>query len=120
MAVRVHDGTHSNFIHTQGITGHYNSGLRFARDGKTLIQDIDEYGQEWQVTDQDPQLFRDVQAPQYPERCIVADSSAKRNLRHGITEKQAIEACSAMGGDVEDCVFDIMATGDLTIVGAHM
>lgn len=122
MAVRVMDASHDNFIDAVGITGDYNSGLTLGRDGTTIIASPDLFGPEWQVNDQDPKLFATVQEPQYPAKCIAAPAadSKPRNLRHGISEKQAKEACAILGDDIEDCVFDIMATGDIEMVGAHI
>jgi hypothetical protein len=121
MALRVLDATHDNFADAVGLTGDYNSGLMLGRDGVTLLNDPNDFGPEWQVNADDPVLFRAVQSPQFPEKCLAAPSIDKvRHLRNGISQEQAEEACAVVGEDIDDCVFDIMATGDLDMVGAHM
>jgi hypothetical protein len=123
MAIEIEDASHVNFIDAVGITGDYNSGLMLGRDGVTVLSDPSDFGPEWQVTSDDPSLFSSVQAPQFPEKCWEAAAIDKvRHLRNGVSQVQAEEACAILGenADIEDCVFDIMATGDIEMVGAHL
>jgi hypothetical protein len=123
MAIEIEDASHVNFADAVGITGDYNSGLMLGRDGVTILPDPSDFGPEWQVTSDDPSLFSSVQAPQFPEKCWEAPAIDKvRHLRNGVSQAQAEEACAILGedADIEDCVFDIMATGDIEMVGAHL
>lgn len=123
MAIRFLHINPRNYRDATGLYGDYNSLRMLARDGTTVLQhDPDQYGAEWQVNDQDAQLFAQAQAPQYPQACRPAPSIAdgSRHLRHGITKAQARDACQrGMAADIGDCVFDVMATGDLGMVHAH-
>lgn len=116
-----------SFGDASGITGHFHSGLMMSRDQVRIIADPDLYGQEWQVNNQDPQLFHQARAPQWPEKCIQAppmeaDDKSRHLRRRGLTEQQAKDACAAVlaQDEIDDCVFDVLSTGDLTMVGAHM
>ena len=57
---------HQEFAGSVGLLGSYNTGTKLARDGKTVIDDADAFGQEWQVRVTDNQLFSVVDGPQYP------------------------------------------------------
>lgn len=119
MAVRVWNPEYRSFIGATGLMGDYNTGKLIGRDGVSEFEDADLWGQHWQVNDSDVKLFSTTQEPQFPAQCVPApEMNTGRKLRHGITEAQARKAC-ASAGDVEDCVFDVMATGDIHMVGAH-
>ena len=119
MAVRVWNPEHKNFLGAKGLMGDYNSDQLLGRDGVTVFEDANLFGEHWQVNDSDPKLFSTTQEPQYPTMCVPAPGvNTGRKLRHGITQEQAEDAC-ADASDIDDCVFDIMATGDIHIAGAH-
>ena len=50
-------GTDEEFGGTVGLLGHYHNGARLARDGVTIVEDPNDFGQEWQVRDTDPELL---------------------------------------------------------------
>jgi hypothetical protein len=97
------------------MTGHWNS-----------------YGEEWQVNDNDPKLFKDsTRHPQFPNGCeYKADPMSQ--LRHrrrrrlladdemmmSVTVEDATKACAHLkeeGGIKDFCINDILVTGDLDL-----
>lgn len=119
ISVKIHGASEGNFADSTGILGDFYTGRMLGRDGVTVVSDPNEFGVEWQVNGEDPQLFHSKEEPQFPVKCIPAQPvEAGRQLRHGITIAKAEEACSDWGDDIEDCVFDVMATGDLDLAGA--
>jgi hypothetical protein len=96
---------------------------RVARDGFTLVQDANEFGQEWQVRENEDMLFVQQRYPQFPQACIPATeahASNQRRLRQGTADEEALRArahaaCAHVTNDRsvhKNCVFDVMATGD--------
>ena len=79
------------------------------------------YAEDWQVTDQEPMLFHVARAPQYPAKCNMPPPTAAsaRRLGQTIAEGAAEKACSyKVGKAFENCVSDVMATGDLELANA--
>jgi len=117
-------GGEGTFGNTVGLMGDYKSGKTFARDGSTVINDFTELGNEWQVLPVDEMLFHDVAKPQFPEKCLIPeDPRGARRRRMGessITIEEAERACSTLSDSLsrKDCVYDILATQDLDMVGA--
>jgi len=115
---------------TIGILGDFVTGSRIARDGLTMLKSNDEYGQEWQVQSA-PKLFRKEDGPQFPERCIIshyAHSAHSVSLRgrrrlseETVTEVDAEDACSniLLGDELKECIYDVLATGDIESAGAY-
>ena len=64
--------------------GEFSTGIMFGRDGKTVINDVNEFGQEWQVHDTDPQVFLFDREPQYPRECILPLETSKGQFAQGI------------------------------------
>lgn len=114
-----------SFGNTVGLLGDYNTGKTLARDGVTELSDYWEFGQEWQVLPSDHMLFHNVAAPQFPEMCrLPEDPRGARRRRldeSSITEEQAEAACASLKNaiDRKDCVYDILATQDMDMVGAY-
>ena len=108
-----------------GILGDYKTGKTLARDGSTVLDDFVEYGQEWQVLPADIMLFHMSSDPQFPEKCIQPiDPRGERRRRLGevsVSEEQAEAACAHLKDamDRKDCVYDILATQDIDMVGAY-
>jgi hypothetical protein len=78
-----------------------------ARDGKTVFDDANAFGQEWQVLDTEPSLFHTVRLPQHPpqQECTLPPPMQ--------AELTAEKACAHWGEGKDDCVFDVLTTGDL-------
>jgi len=105
-----------------GLLGHWPSGRKLGRDGKTEFVGIDgplddasTFAVEWQVRDDEPMLFSEVRAPQYPATCLPPEQQSGGRLGVLSFKKEAEEACSHWKHDVDDCLFDVMATRDVLV-----
>lgn len=115
-----------------GLFGSYGSGHKVGRDGVTLINDPNAFGQEWQVRDTDPMLFHEAEGPQYPEECKLPERTmigATENIHRGLrgnTEDEyfyesVLKACAdADANDIEDCISDVMATKRIELADAYL
>jgi len=113
-----------------GLLGNPQVPGMFGRDGRLMPKDnVNEYGQEWQVLDTEPNLFVDAHRyPQYPEQCIVVDlekdfntADNRRKLtevesdtieQHAVSELEAKEACRN-NKLLDYCIHDVLAFDDL-------
>jgi len=124
VAVDFKDSTAESFGNAVGMLGDYKSGKTFARDGVTEIHDFNELGNEWQLLPSDDMLFHDKAEPQYPKRCILPEDpqgQRRRRLDESTISVEKAEAICATLKDpltIKDCVYDILATQDLDMVGA--
>jgi hypothetical protein len=118
------NGSDESFGNTVGMLGDFRSGKTLGRDGLTELDDFIKLGNEWQVLPDETMLFHDISKPQFPEKCIEPeDPRGERRRRLGessITEEQAEAACAAIKDtlDRKDCVYDVLATQDVEMVGA--
>jgi len=113
---------------SKGILGTYPEGLRVGRDGVTIIEDVNAYGQEWQVTSDEPKLFHSYDTPWVVasgNACAMPSSSAekvalrRRRLASGIPTEVAEKACAHLSGaDAKACVYDVLATQNTDMAGA--
>ncbi|CAB9505562.1 expressed unknown protein [Seminavis robusta] len=116
VSVKINHNEH--FVNVVGVLGHFD-GSMLARDGVTDLHDgINTMGQEWQVHDDEPMLFRTAREPQYPNKCRLPDLGKKesRRLGEGIGEAEAKVACAHLQPDAQafaSCVYDVTATNDL-------
>lgn len=108
-----------------GMLGDFMTGETLARDGHTVLDDFGVLGNEWQVLPSEGKLFHAVSEPQYPQPCVMPeDPRGDRRRRLGESEismEEAEAACSKVAKnilDVKDCVYDVLATQDLDMVGA--
>ena len=82
-------------------------------------------GREWQVLPSEPMLFREMEEPQFPKECVEPeDPQGERRRRLDemtVAEEDAEAACAHLQNewDRKDCVYDIIATQDLGMVGAY-
>lgn len=115
------------FGNTVGLLGNYKTGDTLARDGITVLDNFRTLGSEWQVLPFEQMLFHSAEKPQFPQRCIEPEDARgikrRRHRRLGestITAEDAENACSTIQDplDRKDCVYDILATQDLDMVGA--
>ena len=113
------------FGKTVGLLGDFETGKTLARDGKTVMNDFTEFGDEWQVLPSEPRLFHEVVQPQFPELCIKPEDprgERKRRLSESAyTFEEAEAACGKNLSDpldIKDCVYDVLATQDMGMVGA--
>jgi hypothetical protein len=127
VSVLIEQGENKHFGDSAGLMGDFRTGHMIARDGNTVIEDANAFGQEWQVLDTEPSLFQTVRLPQHPNVCtmptpVQADHLRRRLAETSLVDEAAAEkACEHWGDGKDDCVFDVLATGDLemAVVGAY-
>lgn len=91
----------------------------------TVLNDFTELGNEWQVLPFENMLFHDVSEPQFPKKCIEPEDPRgdrrRRLAESAVSEEKAEAACSTLKdpADRKDCVYDILATQDIGMVGAY-
>jgi hypothetical protein len=127
VSVLIEQGKKANFGDSVGLMGDFRFGAKLGRDGKSVINDPNAFGQEWQVLDTDPMLFQSARFPQHPQKCTMPSPEATSALRRRLSEgssadKLAAEkACAHWGAGKDECVFDVLVTGDLemAMVGAY-
>jgi hypothetical protein len=92
-----------------------------AWDGKTIMEDWNAYGHEWQVRDTESKLVHSVEGPQYPHQCTMpAKPKDEKRRPEGIDRKVTEKACAKVGETSRaDCIFDVMATKDVSTAGAY-
>jgi hypothetical protein len=119
LRVEIEHPTEEDFGNSLGLMGTFGTGDLIGRNG-TEFEDTNAFGQEWQVTDKDPQLFHVLEGPQYPEVCKMPDpemlvsTSTARRLAQTLSREDAEKACAkADRRERKDCVFDVMATDDV-------
>jgi len=117
-----------------GLSGKYPFGQLLGRDGVTMFEQDGEYtsalgitepvcnamGQEWQVRDTDPQLFREIREPAWPNQCIfpseASASASRRRLSSSLDIDAAIKACTERhpegSVDFDFCVTDVLQMHD--------
>jgi len=112
----------NNFINSTGLMGRFTDGAKLGRDGVTIIEDNDVFGQEWQVVPSEGELFQSNEGPQYPEKCEIPSTieMRRRLAENTVTIIDAQNACSrVMAHDYDTCVFDVLATNDKNTAGAY-
>jgi len=116
-AVVVDGGTSDIFKGSLGLLGDWATGKRFARDGVTEMNDPDAtaFALEWQVRDTEPMLFSEARFPQYPTTCTPPAKQLTNRLGMSKFKKEAEEACAHWKEDKEDCIFDVIATRDISV-----
>lgn len=120
--IAVKSASNENFGNSVGLMGSFPSGQLLARDNKTVMENENDFGQEWQVLPTDSMLFHDVSGPQYPAKCDIPSlSEMRRRLGESLISKEDAElACSRVNKeDFDICVFDVMATNDIKSSGAY-
>jgi len=115
-SVIVDGGSNDIFKGSLGLLGDWETGKRFARDGKTELDghDATAFALEWQVSDKEPMLFADARFPQFPATCTPPAKMAKNRLGSSF-DMEAEEACAHWKEDKEDCIFDVIATRDVLV-----
>jgi hypothetical protein len=118
------NGSDESFGNAVGMLGDFRTGKTLARDGDTELDDFVMLGNEWQVLPHENMLFHDISKPQFPEKCIDPKHPKGERRRLGessITEEQAEAACAFIEDPLDrmDCVYDVLATQDIDMVGAY-
>jgi hypothetical protein len=120
------DPKESFYGNTVGILGDFKTGKKLGRDGFTVIEDNNDFGQEWQVLPSGPKLFLEPEGPQLPDQtCILpsemhAEEKRRRLGEAVVTETMAELACAKVSVEERDaCVFDVLTTDDVEMAGAY-
>lgn len=115
LSVMFLDATKSDFGNSVGLMGSFSDGSKIARDGKSVLNDVNAFAQEWQVLADEPKLFQTIRLPQHPEKCIMPEvKKTQRRLGASIAREAAEKACAHWKEDEKEaCVYDVLATGDL-------
>lgn len=126
--VNLENAKHNDFGDSIGLMGSLSRRKMLGRDGQTVFKDYEVYGQEWQVLKGD-MLFMDVgEGPQHPAKCNFPSEARKsflyerRKLRGAESKfaKKAEQVCNTWPVQTRDaCIFDVLATGDLTMAIRH-
>jgi hypothetical protein len=128
VSVLIEQGGGKHFGDSVGLMGDFRMGHMIARDGKTVLDDANAFGQEWQVRDTEPSLFHTVRLPQHPQQvCTLPPPKQANQLRRRLEESSSVsqlaaeKACEHWGEGKDDCVFDVLTTGDLemAVEGAY-
>lgn len=121
VSVKIHSATSANFANSVGLMGSFGEGQFLARDGLTVLEDAQAFGQEWQVQASEPMLFQSVRAPQAADgqQCQVPQTIT--GLRgNKMTQESAAVACSHLAGeDKANCIADVIAFNDKEMAGAY-
>jgi len=118
------NGSQAVFGNTVGLLGDYKTGKTLARDGVTELHDYTALGDDWQVLPADGKLFRSSAQPQFPEKCIEPEDPRGQRTRRlsesTVSMEDAEKACASLKDplDIKDCVYDVLATQDIDMVGA--
>jgi hypothetical protein len=126
-----------NWIESENFEGSFGllgakemNGARLGRDLATEIKNVNDFGQEWQVKEDEDKLFHnyDEEIVQAPKKCVLPPSmtDAKEALRKrrlaesDLTVEKAEKACEHVQGAAERkaCAYDIIATQDINMAGA--
>jgi len=116
-AVVVDGGTSEIFKGSLGLLGDWETGKRLARDRVTVMNDPDAtaFALEWQVRDTEPMLFSAARFPQYPTTCTPPEKQLTNRLGMSRAKEEAEGACAHWKQDKEDCIFDVIATRDISV-----
>ena len=122
VSIKVENATKAMFHDAVGLLGDFENGGMLARDGKTVLEDPNEFGFEWQVRPaEDGVLFNTACEPVWPTKCKLPDISQPKPRRQlgeaAVTREQAEAACAGWKSEKSKCVDDVLKTGDLELAG---
>ena len=122
--VNVHAKHGRDFEGAVGLMGSYPSGSKVGRDGQ-IIWNQNRYGMEWQVRDDEPMLFHNVDGVQYPQACVIPSmlepkKVKRRRLGEALSREDAAKACARAGKEyMKDCIADVLATNQRSMAAAY-
>lgn len=123
VAVTVENASRDNFDSSYGMMGRFVDGALVSRDGNTLMSDdLNAFGQEWQVLPSEPQLFQ-APSPFLGQACVPSTlKKTGRRLGEASIQKEAAEmACAQYDDETKKdmCIFDVIAMEDLDVADVH-
>mmetsp|Transcript_29042 Transcript_29042/g.49495 ORF Transcript_29042/g.49495 Transcript_29042/m.49495 type:complete len:292 (+) Transcript_29042:103-978(+) len=99
----------ANFGSSSGLMGDYKTGLKLGRDGE-VIEDSNAFAMAWQVGPEDPVLLSPNEGSvQHPDKCKMPSTTSRRLKAGAITKEKARSICAG-AEELEDCIFDVVAT----------
>jgi hypothetical protein len=122
VSVTIKHGEEKDFGDSLGLMGSFHTGAQLSRDGVTVLEDTNAFGEEWQVLSTEDMLFQTVDLPQHPQKCLPPPphQAKRRRLGEGIAEAEAKALCARVEEGLRDfCVFDVMATNDKDMASAY-
>jgi hypothetical protein len=126
VSVLIEHGESKHFGDSVGLMGGFGKGRMLASNGQTILEVANAFGQEFQVLDTETSLFQMLRLPQHPMECTLpppmqASQICRRLLESSVDELTAEKVCEHWGEGKDDCVFDVLTTGDLemAMVGAY-
>lgn len=122
--VNIEAQTHESFAGSSGLMGSYPGGVLLNRANKTVIDDVNMSGQEWQVQANEPKLFHNLDRPHHPTQCTSpteTETGRKRRLGEaGMTREDAEKACARVdAANRNACIFDVLATNDKDMAASY-
>lgn len=114
-----------NYAGSLGMMGSYPDGRMVARDNSTMfsVDDVNAFGQEWQVLPSEPHLFHNVEGVQPPQKCAMPDATAKKRRlgESWLSMEKAEIACAHVMDQMDQiaCVEDVLATNNVEMAGAY-
>jgi len=121
VSVQIENPKHENFVGSVGLMGSFPEGLKIDRTN-SIVDQFNVFGQEWQVLSTEQKLFHNIEDPQHPQKCEIPSSvEMRRRLAASlVTFGEAEKACVGADSDNKElCIFDIMATNDLSSAGVY-
>ena len=98
VTVTLKRGTSTDFNGARGLMGSFPLGEKMGRDGHTVMDDAETFGQEWQVLRGEPHLFQTIVSPQHPQRCTPPPKRSTHHRRLGeqevVDREEAEQACA--------------------------
>jgi len=121
--VDVDGANYVRFTASRGLMGSME-GKKVARDLKTVIDDSEAFGLEWQVLVTEPILFHNIEGVQAPQKCLLPSAASRPKRRRlgqtTLTLNDAELACVLVREQDHDaCIFDVLATNTKDIAGAY-
>ena len=103
-------------------------GHLLAREGSSMTlsdrkeSQVNAYAQTWQVQENEDMLFQSVRQPLAGQQCRLPNETKaekQRRLGESLAAETANRACAHLDGAAkENCVFDVLAVGDVDIAKA--
>lgn len=121
VSVNIQDPSPESFGDTVGLMGDFKTGAWLMRDGETMATNPNEFGAEWQVQENESQLFVEEGSVKPPETCRLPDPSKEERRRleeSSVTVETAKAACAHWKEDKDVCMHDVLLTGDLDVAVA--
>mmetsp|Transcript_27131 Transcript_27131/g.46230 ORF Transcript_27131/g.46230 Transcript_27131/m.46230 type:complete len:297 (+) Transcript_27131:107-997(+) len=114
MGIRFVRTNSANFASSGGLLGDFETGLKLGRSGE-VIEDPIAFAMDWQVGPDDPILLSPkIGSVQHPEKCKMPSATSRRVRDGGITDDKARKICAG-AMDLDDCVFDVVATNNADV-----